>query len=276
MSKSTSLEGKRALIVGGSSGIGLACAEAFLADGAAVTLAGRGAEALEAAAAGLDGAVSWTVCDAMDAASVQAAVTTAEGSGGLHISVSIPGGGNYSPVLGYDDEDFMAQVANNLRPAFLVLKYSGLAMVRAGGGSVVLISSTASVLSTPYLAAYCAGKAAVDQLARVAADELGRSKVRVNTVRPGLTRTGATEGMFGMDETLGAFREQQPLERHGSPEDIGRAVRFLAGTESSWVTGQCLTVDGGHTLRRFPDMEPLARAVVGDAVFDATRRGALS
>ncbi len=275
MSQGTKLEGRRALIVGGSSGIGLACAGALLAEGASVTLAGRQAEPLEAAAGELNGDVNWTVCDAMDATSVRAAVTTAEAGGALHIAVSIPGGGNYSPVLGYDDEDFMSQVAMNVQPAFLVLKYSGLAMVRAGGGSIVLISSTASVLSTPYLAAYCAGKAAVDQLARVAADELGRSEVRVNTVRPGLTRTGATEGMFGMDETLGLFREQQPLERHGAPEDIGQAVRFLASPDASWVTGQCLTVDGGHTLRRFPDMEPLARAVAGDALFDATRQGKL-
>ncbi len=275
MPEPVSLEGSRALIVGGSSGIGLACAGQLLAAGARVTLAGRRADALAEAAAGLEGDVSWTVCDAMDAASVRAAVAEAEGGEALRVAVSIPGGGGYAPVLGYRDDEFMAQVAMNLQPAYLVLKYAGLAMVRAGGGSIVLISSTAAVFSSPFLAAYCAGKAGVDQLARVAADELGQSQVRVNTVRPGLTRTGSTEGMFGMEEAMQAFLEQQPLERHGEPRDVARAVRFLAGPESSWVTGQCLTVDGGHTLRRFPDMEPLARAVAGDELFDATRAGRL-
>ena len=137
------------------------------------------------------------------------------------------------------------------------------------------ISSTASILSSPYLAAYCAGKAAVDQMVRVAADELGARKVRVNSVRPGLTRTGATGGMFEMEPVLDRFLTEQPLARGGEPEDIGRGVRFLAGPESSWVTGQCITVDGGHTLRRFPDMEDLARQVVGEEVFDAAQQGGL-
>jgi NAD(P)-dependent dehydrogenase (short-subunit alcohol dehydrogenase family) len=114
-------------------------------------------------------------------------------------------------------------------------------------------------MPSPFLAAYCAGKAAVDQLVRVAADELGRHRVRVNAVRPGLTRTGTTGPLFEAREIHARFLAQQPLARGGEAEDIARAVRFLAGPESSWVTGQCLTVDGGNTLRRFPDIEDLAR-----------------
>ena len=105
----------------------------------------------------------------------------------------------------------------------------GLLLVAENGGSIVAISSTASILSSPYLAAYCAGKAAVDQMVRVAADELGDRKVRVNSVRPGLTRTGATGGMFEMAPVLDRFLVEQPLARGGEPEDIGRVVRFLAG-----------------------------------------------
>jgi NAD(P)-dependent dehydrogenase (short-subunit alcohol dehydrogenase family) len=214
-------------------------------------------------------------CDALQPGDVRAAVERAERGGRLDIAVSIPGGGNYCPVLGYDDERFSREVDQNVRPQFLIIKYAGLAMVRGGGGSIAIVSSTAAIMSSPNLAAYCAGKAAVDQLVRVAADELGALGVRVNAVRPGLTRTGATEGMYAWPDVVEKFLEQQPLARPGEPQDIARALRFLAGPESSWITGQCLTVDGGHTIRRFPDIEPLARAVAGDAVFEAVRRGEL-
>ena len=187
---------------------------------------------------------------------------------------AIPGGGNYCPILAYDDDRFADEVAQNVRPQFLVLKYAGLAMVRSGGGSIVAISSTAAIMSSPYLAAYCAGKAAVDQMVRVAADELGELRVRVNAVRPGLTRTAATGGLFKAP-LFDKFLAEQPLKRGGDVEDIAQAVRFLAGPESSWVTGQCLTVDGGHTIRKFPDLTDLARSIAGEQVWSAVRRGEL-
>jgi len=261
------LAGLRALVVGASSGIGRASAGRLLADGARVVLAGRTESRLREVAAELARQapppdLSWIRCDAMEGEDVRRAVETAGGDAGLDIAVIVPGGGNYSPVLAYDDARFGAEVLANVRPQYLVLKYAGLSMVGSGGGSIVAISSTAAVMPSPFLAAYCAGKAAVDQLVRVAADELGRHGVRVNAVRPGLTRTGATGPLFEAREVHARFLAQQPLARGGEPEDIARAVRFLAGPESSWVTGQCLTVDGGNTLRRFPDLEDLARGVV--------------
>ena len=127
--------------------------------------------------------------------------------------------------------------------------------------------------SSPYLAAYCAGNAAVEALVRGAADELGSAGVRVNAVRPGLTRTHATDGMFALSDVLDLYREQQPLERSGEPEDIAALVRFLASPESSWMTGQCIASDGGHTLRRFPDLKGLADAVWGAEKVEAAARG---
>jgi hypothetical protein len=87
---------------------------------------------------------------------------------------------------------------------------------------------------------------------KVAADELGRQGVRINAVRPGLTRTGATDGMFGARPLIEAFLAEQPIRHEGEPADIARAIRFLAGPESAWITGEALTVDGGHTIRKFP------------------------
>jgi NAD(P)-dependent dehydrogenase (short-subunit alcohol dehydrogenase family) len=258
------LAGLRALVVGASSGIGRASAALLLEDGAQVVLAGRSEARLRAVVAELatgDGASepSWIQCDAMQGPDVRRAVETAAGDAGLDIAVSVPGGGSYSPVLDYDDARFGDEVLANVRPAYLVLKYAALSMLRSGGGSIVAISSTAAVMPSPFLAAYCAGKAAVDQLVRVAADELGRHRIRVNAVRPGLTRTGTTGPLFEAPEIHARFLAQQPLARGGEPDDIARAVRYLAGPESGWVTGQCLTVDGGNTLRRFPDIEDLAR-----------------
>jgi len=257
------LSNQRALVVGASSGIGRASAERMLLDGARVTLAARTesslrttADSLAAAAATGGGRVEWIACDAMNAADVRKAVDRAAQGGRLDIAIAIPGGGNYSRILDYEDDRFLEEVAQNVWPQFLVIKYAGRAMASAGGGSIVAISSTAAIMSTPFLAAYCAGKAAVDQLVRVAADELGAHGVRVNAVRPGLTRTGATEGLF-QPSVVSRFLAEQPIARTGEPDDVAAAVRFLAGPESSWITGQCVNVDGGHTIRKFPDLSDL-------------------
>ena len=276
------LAGRRALVVGASSGIGRASAALLLEDGASVLIAGRTektlretAEALRPAARAGGGSLDWVVCDGMQGGQVRAAVERAAAGERLDIAVSIPGGGLFSPVLAYDDDVFSAEIDRNVRPQFLIVKYAGLAMVRGGGGSIVAISSTAAVMSSPGLGAYCAAKAAVDQLVRVAADELGEHRVRVNAVRPGLTKTGTTESLFADAQLHERFLAQQPLARGGEPVDIAQAVRFFAGPESGWVTGQCLLVDGGNTIRRFPDISDVTRAVVGEKVWDAVRRGEL-
>jgi len=216
-----------------------------LAD-AATTL---GAEGLE---------VAYHPCDALDAASVQAAVDAASDTERrLQIAVVVPGGGSIAPVLLFDDDVFSQEVDKTVRPVFLFLKYAGQAMLRAGGGSFVAISSTAAVFSAKYLASYSAGKAAVDQLVRVAANELGPLGIRVNSVQPGMTHTPATEAAFGNEKMMAAFLAEQPIQRHGEVDDIAQAVRYFAGPESSWVTGQLLTVDGGNTLRSFVDYQKI-------------------
>ena len=94
-------------------------------------------------------------------------------------------------------------------------------------------------------------------MVRVAADELGGRGIRVNGIRPGLTRREAPSPIFGNDEVMDRYRAQTPLLRAGVPEDCAHAVRYFAGLESAWVTGQCLTVDGGMDLRGAPDLSPI-------------------
>jgi NAD(P)-dependent dehydrogenase (short-subunit alcohol dehydrogenase family) len=246
------LEGQRAIVVGGGSGIGFGTARLLVRDGATVTIAGRTEDKLRQAADELG--CAYVVADGMDGPSTEAAVDAAsDDEGRLHIAVVVPGGGSIKPVLLYGDDEFSAEVDKNVKPVYLLLKWAGRAMVRAGGGSFVAVSSTAATFSTRYLASYAAGKAAVDQLVRVAADELGEHGIRVNGVRPGLTETPATAGAFGNDVMREAFLAGQPIRRGGQVDDIAQAIRHLAGPESSWTTGQLLTVDGGHTLRSFVD-----------------------
>ncbi len=255
------LAGRRAIVVGGGSGIGLGSARALARDGATVTIVGRTEQKLVEATATLadEGlTVAHAVCDALDGASVRAAVDVAsDAERRLHIAVVVPGLGAIKPVLLFDDDEFSEQVDANVRPVYLFLKYAGQAMVRAGSGSFVAISSTAAVFSARYLASYSAGKAAVDQLVRVAANELGPLGIRVNSVQPGMTRTPATAAAFDNPKMMAAFLAEQPIGRHGEVDDIAQAVRYFAGPESSWVTGQLLTVDGGNTLRSFIDYQKL-------------------
>jgi NAD(P)-dependent dehydrogenase (short-subunit alcohol dehydrogenase family) len=251
-----SLDGVRSLVIGGGSGIGFGTARALANDGARVTIAGRSEEKLREATHALSEenlAVTWTTCDALVGSEVEAAVDVASDDGRLEVAVVVPGGGSISPVLLYGDDQFSHEVDLNVRPVYLLLKYAGQAMIRAGGGSFVAISSTAAAFSARYLASYSAGKAAVDQLVKVAANELGSYGIRVNSIRPGMTRTPATAGAFANPAMLSEFVSGQPIERGGEVEDVAQAVRYLAGSESSWVTGQCIAVDGGHTLRSFVD-----------------------
>lgn len=251
------LAGTRAIVVGGSSGIGLATARLLAADGCRVTIAGRDEARLTGAVVGLAAEgleVHPVQCDTLVASDVARAVEVACEGDRLDIAVTVPGGGTPMNVLDYEPEQFSAEVDTNVFPVFTLLKYAGERM--AEGGSFVAVSSTAAVFSTRGLASYRAGKAAVDALVDVAADELGERGIRVNSVRPGLTRTESTAGIFANQGLLSRFIEQQAIARGGEAVDIGAAIRFLAGPESSWITGQHLTVDGGHTLRAMPDMRP--------------------
>ena len=152
--------------------------------------------------------------------------------------------------------------------AFLAIRY-GVPMMTQGG-AVVCISSTVAKLPFAWLSAYCTAKGALEQFVRVAADELASAGVRVNAVRPGVTRTEMARSMFETSPIMNAFLEQIPLGRGGEPEEVARAVRFLAGPESAWTTGQSFAVDGGNELRRNPDLTPI---VAGQSEADAQPAG---
>ena len=197
-------------------------------------------------------------CDVTDEAAVEAAVAyAAEPLGGLHIAVVNAGGGAGGPIFTTTLDVWRYVVDVNLTGAFLTVKHAGRAIADAGGGSIVAISSIAGALTHRLMAAYCASKAGLEMLIKVAADELGALGVRANAVRPGLVPTDLSSPLVAEEEIVADYRAQMPLARLGTPDDVAAAVRWLAGPESSWVTGQCFAIDGGHTLRRGPNIDPM-------------------
>ena len=278
---SNALHGRAALVTGGGSGIGLACARQLLRDGAHVTIAGRSDDRLRAAATALEehtedrARIHYVVCDITNEDAVAAAVAhAATPVGGLHIAIANAGGGMGGSILSTTMEMWQYTLDVNLTGTFLTLKHAGLALKAAGGGSIVAVSSIAGAITHRLMAPYCASKAGVEMLVKVAADELGGFGIRVNAVRPGLVDTELAAPLLDDPVVGDDYRQQMPLARIGTPEDIGAAVRWLAGPESSWVTGQCLAIDGGHTLRRGPYVESMIGSLLGpDAVKDSATPG---
>ena len=268
------LAGSAALVTGGGSGIGLACARALVRDGASVTIAGRSEDRLLGAAAALEAVaregatVTHAVCDVADEEQVAAAVARAsEATGALQLCVAAAGNGTLAPVVAMSAEQWNEIIGINLTGAFFTLKHAGAAMVRAGGGSFVGISSIAAPLTHRFMSVYCVSKAGLETLIRTAADELGPAGVRVNAVRPGLVPTELAAALDSDPDVKADYLAQMPIGRVGEVDDVANLVRFLLGPESSWITGEAIGVDGGHHLRRGPDVEHWSRALFGD---DAT------
>lgn len=252
------LAGQSALVTGGAGGFGLACAMLLARDGAAVTLMGRTIGSLEKAKAELfarypEAQVSTIAGDAMSEADVGAAMDlAASGLQRFCIVVATVGGSRSRGFFDTDADAFMDTVAYNVRSAYIAIR-EGIKRIERDG-AFAFISSTAAEIPFDGMPGYCAGKAALDQLVRAAAHELGHLGHRFNAVRPGLTRTGATPGLFANAEMMKRFTVRIPLGRAGEPEEIAQAIRFLVGPEASWTTGQSFAVDGGNELRGAPDM----------------------
>ncbi|HUS41583.1 MAG TPA: glucose 1-dehydrogenase [Ilumatobacteraceae bacterium] len=263
------LAGQTALITGGGSGIGLACARALAGDGASVVLAARNAERLEASANELraefaDVAVATVACDVTDEASVEATCAAAADIGPVRIVVANAGTGSAGPFHLTTLDDWNQVLGTNLTGAFLTMKHAVPYLAANGGGSIVAMSSIAAVSTHRYMTPYNVSKAGLEMLVQQVADELGSSGIRANAVRPSLVPTDISAGLTASPEIVDDYLEQMPLHRLGTTEDIASLVRFLAGPESSWITGMCISSDGGHHLRRGPNLHGVMEMVFGD------------
>lgn len=238
-------------MTGGGSGIGQATALAFAREGAAVVVAGRGAEPLARTVklieeeGGTASAVTADVSRSEDVARLVA--TTVERHGGLHIAFNNAAVLHGGPVTGIDEASWDAMVATNLTGVWLSLRHE-IAHMRANGGGVIVNTASIGVTAVPGIGAYGATKAGVVALSKAAAREAIAEGVRINVVSPGPIAT-AMSMRPGESEADVAARvgERIPAGRIGATEEVAAAVLWLASPESAFVVGDELTIDGGAT-----------------------------
>ncbi|MBE7160002.1 MAG: glucose 1-dehydrogenase [Williamsia herbipolensis] len=263
-----SVSGKSILVTGGGSGIGRGIAASLVAGGADVTILGRNRERLDATVSEIDGAgsVHAVAADITDEEQVAAAVSeVVERAGRLDGVVACAGGSEtIGPVTQIDSAAWRNTVDLNVNGTMYTIKHAARELVRVGGGSIVAISSIASSNTHRWFGAYGVTKSAVDHLVRLAADELGASNVRVNGIRPGLTRTELVALVLDSPELSADYAAATPLPRVGEVDDIAALATFLLGDASTWITGQVVNVDGGQMLRRGPDYSSMLEPLFGE------------
>ncbi len=241
------LDGQRAVVTGGGSGIGRATCRRMAAEGAQVAVLDVNGDAAAAVAAEVDG-YAFTV-DVTDYDAVAAAVDgAAQRLGGLTTLFNNAGASNMSTLHGWDPAEWSRIVALNLTGVFHGMKAAVPHILEAGGGAIVSTASISGTRPAAGEAPYAAAKAAVVALTATAALEYGPT-IRVNSVSPGMIHTGLTDILLtGFDWTVPHMEAKTPLARIGVPEDIADVAVFLCSDLARFVTGQNLVVDGGMTL----------------------------
>jgi meso-butanediol dehydrogenase/(S,S)-butanediol dehydrogenase/diacetyl reductase len=255
------LKGKVAIITGGGTGIGEAVARRFVADGAKVCITGRRQRMLDHVAGTLPpGTVKTCAADVCDAKDVERMVETALSFGlGLQVIVNNAGTEQAPPagVVDIDVELWRKVIDVNLTGPFLLMKAAIPHMIKAGGGSVINVSSLAGLRSIPDLPAYCASKGGLISLTQQAALDYGRYGVRCNVVCPGAVKTAMmTSAMepfaqsvgMDVDGVLATFSKDVPLHRVSAPEELGGLCSYLASDDSSFLTGAVIPIDGGAAI----------------------------
>ncbi len=242
---------KNALVTGAGQGIGRIVATRLLENGYAVTLAEIDPEAGRETAAELAplGPVRFVETDVADEAAVRRAVEAATGNGLLHLLVNNAGIGRGGSVAALSLADWNRVLAVNLTAAFLTVKYAAPAL-RAAQGAIVNIASTRALMSEPDTEAYAASKGGLVALTHALAASLGPA-VRVNSISPGWIDVTPYQKASRRQpaELSKADHAQHPCGRVGTPDDIARAVLFLADPANGFITGQNLVVDGGMTKK---------------------------
>ena len=239
-------EGRRAVVTGGASGIGLATCRRLAAEGARVAILDVQRDAAEAAAGELGGFAF--EADVGDAAAVERALqAAADELGGIDLLFNNAGAGALRTLHRYTPEDVERLVRVNLLGAYHVLRAAIPRMLAGGGGAIVNNASASATQPVRGEAPYAAAKAGVLALTQSAALEYG-PRIRVNSVSPGVIRTPLSEGLFRAPGLLDPVIAATPLGRTGTTEDVADAVVFLLSEQARFITGHDLVVDGGLGL----------------------------
>ena len=234
---------RTALVTGAARGIGLASTKLFLRDGWRVAMIDRDAAALAEAAADLDG-VHTIVADVSDPSAAAALVAeAAEACGSLDALVNNAGVADFGPLEETDFTRWRRIMDTNLDGVFLVTQ-AAVPHLKARPGSIVNIASISGLRASTLRVAYGTSKAAVIQLTRQQAVELGEHGIRANCICPGPVRTKLAMAVHSQD-IIDAYHDAIPLNRYGTEDEIAEAIVFLCSDRASYITGQVLAVDGG-------------------------------
>lgn len=248
------LDGKVALVTGATAGIGETVARLFAQEGAAVVITGRRKEQLEKVAQEIERAGGRAVPvpgSVTDEAHARSAVSQAVHSfGKLHILVNNAGLGEFSGLI-HETEDAVWEklLAVNLTGAFRVTRAAIPEMLKAGGGSIVNVSSIASLVGIPYTGAYSATKGGLDALTRCLAVEYAKQGIRCNSICPGLVDTPMAAPLLADPVKTAQVMAAYPMGRPGTSEEVAKLALFLASDESAWMTGSVIPIDGGMTAQ---------------------------
>ena len=246
------LRDRNALVTGGTRGIGRAIVGELLELGACVTLIARSQTEVDAAVTELGDRVTGVAGDVTSAADRARIVAHARERGPLHVLVHNAGGNIRSRLIGYDDATIQSMIALNLSAPILLSRDLHPQLRAAGGASVIHVGSVAGFVALPTGVAYAAAKAGLAQAARTLALEWASDGIRVNTVAPWYTRTPLVEPVLARPEALAAIVARTPLGRIAEPREVATVVAFLAMSAASYVTGQCIAVDGGMSIQGLP------------------------
>jgi NAD(P)-dependent dehydrogenase (short-subunit alcohol dehydrogenase family) len=250
------LAGKVAVITGGASGIGWGVAQRYIEEGARVVIGDRNEALLAERADALGDNGTTCAGDVTSEADLARLVSTAVDTfGRLDIGVNCAGLGTFAPIHEQTEEQWDQVLDINLKGVFFSIKHEARAMLAGGhGGAIINIASINARQPAQGMSAYCASKAGVEMMTRVAAMELGPHGIRVTGIGPGLIDTPLTS-MFNMVPGMREeFIENIPAGRTGQPRDIANAALFLASDDAEWVNGDTLFVDGGELTMRYPRM----------------------
>jgi meso-butanediol dehydrogenase / (S,S)-butanediol dehydrogenase / diacetyl reductase len=259
MAEMRRLENKVAIITGGGTGIGAGIARRFVAEGARVCIAGRRESMLRDVAASLpSGSVAICAGDVSNDADVKRIIDTAlDFQGELHILVNNAAFPSHGPVGDLTPDEWRRALEVNLTGPFLTMHRAIPLMIEGGGGSIINIASVGGIMCIPAAPGYCTTKAGLIMLTKQTALDYGRKGIRCNVVCPGLVRTEMTDtGMGYVAESLGVGREDafrlaivdQPLGKVAIPDEIAPLCAYLASSESAFMTGSVLVIDGGISI----------------------------